>query len=67
VDNKPPALIEAKYGDSNLSSNFKVFEKSLGKTKNIQLACELDREKTFPDGTEIRKAPNWLANMNFLD
>lgn len=57
----PDHMIEVKWKDEKLSSNFSVFEKYLPNAGKIQLVRELKREKTYPDGAEIRKAYNWLA------
>ena len=35
------------------------------KILQIQLVKELKREKTFPQGAEIRKASSWLAEMPY--
>jgi predicted AAA+ superfamily ATPase len=60
----PAHMIEVKWQDENLSANFKFFEKYLPNTRKIQLVKELKREKTFPDGAEIRTAANWLAHLS---
>jgi hypothetical protein len=31
----------------------------------VQISKKLDREKTFPNGAEIRLASNWLSELNF--
>ncbi len=60
----PFLLLEVKWRDSALSPNFKAFEKYLPGIKKVQLVRMLKREKTFPDGAQIRLAHNWLANLN---
>jgi uncharacterized protein len=59
----PYLMVEVKWSDANLSSNFSSFEKYLTGIKKIQLVKELDREKTYRDGTQIRMAHNWLAEV----
>lgn len=31
---------------------------------NIQLVKNIEREKTFPDGSEIREVVNWLKEID---
>lgn len=57
-------LIEIKSNDDSLSSSFKIFEKYLPEAKKIQLVDEINKEKTYPDKTEIRKLSSWLANLD---
>jgi hypothetical protein len=57
-------LIEVKSRNDCLSSSFKVFEKYLPRAKNIQAAGEINKEKTCPDKTEIKKLSSWLAGPN---
>jgi hypothetical protein len=30
----------------------------------VQVVREVSREKTYPDGTEIRRAASWLAELS---
>ena len=62
-EDKPSLMIEVKWSDSERSPNFSFFEKYLAGTKKIQIVKELKREKTYPDGAEIRTAQNWLSEM----
>lgn len=61
---KPAMMIEVKWSDEVKSANFGFFEKFLGGIKKIQLVKELKREKSYPDGTEVRSAQKWLSEMN---
>jgi len=61
---KPVCMIEAKWSDSEKSANFSFFEKYIKVIKKVQIVKELQREKTYPDGTEIRLAKNWLSEIN---
>ncbi len=56
-------MVEVKWGDDSLNKNFALFEKYFKTAKKIQLVRELKREKTYPDGAEIRIAHKWLAQI----
>ena len=60
----PFLMIEVKWADSAPSRNFSIFDKYFPGVKKVQIVKKLDREKTYPDGTEIRSAHNWLANLS---
>ncbi len=62
-DDKPMAMIETKWSQETLSSNFKVFSKYFKNIKKIQLVKNLRKEKTYPDSSEVRKASKWLVKM----
>jgi uncharacterized protein len=64
TDDIPSLMIEVKWKDENLSPNFEVFRKSFPKIGMIQISKELKREKTFPNGAQIRSAPHWLSDFN---
>ena len=64
-DQKAVALIESKWSSDSLHPHFKVFSGYFNKISKIQLVKELKREKTFPDGTEIRRASDWLVQMPY--
>ncbi len=63
----PYLMVEAKWSNEKLSSNFSIFSKYLPGIRKIQVVKELSREKTFSDGSEIRKAHVWLQNPLFAD
>ncbi len=63
IDNKPVYLIEAKWSDDSPSRHLEHFSAQLQNVQNIQLVKELKREKTYPNGTEVRSVVNWLANL----
>ncbi|MBT3256946.1 MAG: ATP-binding protein [Deltaproteobacteria bacterium] len=65
-DEAPFLMIEVKWADDTLSRNFSVFSKYFPGTKKVQIVKNLQREKTYPDGTEIRSAHNWLANFYLI-
>ena len=63
--NEAPFLMtEVKWADSAPSRNFSIFGKCFPKANKVQIVKKLDREKTYPDGTEIRSAHNWLADFS---
>ncbi len=64
IDGSPTSLIEVKLSDDHVSPHFYHFSGFLPPSlKKIQLVKNLEREKTFPDGIEIRNAAPWLANL----
>jgi len=63
-DEAPFLMIEVKWADSAPSRNFSIFDKYFPGVKKVQIVKKLDREKTYPDETEIRSAHNWLANLS---
>ena len=65
IRNEAPFLmIEVKWADNAPSRNFSIFNKYFPRIRKIQIVKNLNREKTYPDGTEIRLAHNWLANFS---
>ncbi|MFW6333404.1 MAG: ATP-binding protein, partial [Thermodesulfobacteriota bacterium] len=63
-DKKPRTMIEVKWSTETLSPAFPIFTKHYPNTRRIQMVKELRREKTFPDGAEIRSAHHWLSRMD---
>lgn len=66
LNNKPAWLIEVKWADDDPNKNFKYFESSFGEVKQIQLVKEIKREKTYPNGLQIRSLINWLYEINLM-
>lgn len=62
--NLPPLMIEAKLSDDLPSPNFSKFEKYFPNAIKIQLVMNLKREKTTPNGVEVRSALHWLTEMD---
>jgi len=60
----PFLMIEVKWADSAPSRNFSIFDKYFPGVKKVQIVKKLDREKTYPDGIEIRSAHHWLADLS---
>jgi uncharacterized protein len=63
-DETPSLLIEVKWAEAAVSPNFSVFSKYFPGIRKVQIVGDLKREKTYPDGTEIRSAHNWLADLS---
>ncbi|MCY4512164.1 MAG: hypothetical protein OXB86_00585, partial [Bdellovibrionales bacterium] len=59
-DEIPKMVIETKWSDDSVSKNLELITKDFPGIKKIQLVKNLKREKTFPDGTEVRSL-KWLA------
>ena len=66
-DELPFLMVEVKWGAEKVSSNFTSFAKYFSHVKMVQIVKELHREKTFPNGVEVRKAHNWLANLSLYE
>ncbi len=66
IDGKPTHIIEVKTTDGEPSSAFHHFKKFLPKVRQLQLVKNLNREKTYSDGLEVRALINWLAKFNLL-
>lgn len=64
IDGKAHLILEVKSADETPSTAFKYFSQYVPLAKKIQLVQELSREKTYPDGTEIRTLIPWLANLD---
>jgi len=63
-DKNQALMVEVKWSDENLSPNFKVFMKYFSDAEMVQIVKELNREKSFPNGVEIRSAHKWLSNLS---
>ncbi len=62
-ETSPILMLEVQWADSKQSKNFLLFDRHLGSIPKVQLVKEPDQETTYPDGTEIRLAHGWLAEM----
>jgi len=62
----PFLMVEVKWADSAPSRNFSIFGKYFPGIKKVQIVKKLEREKTYPNGTEIRPAHNWLADLSLV-
>ncbi len=66
TDEKPTHLIEVKSSDENPANGFNYFLPQFQNIKAIQLVKNCHREKTFPNGIEIRNLVHWLAQLNLF-
>lgn len=64
VNKKPVCILEVKLSDDSPYANFKVFSEYFPNTERIQLVKNLNREKDFDWGLKIKKASQWLLNLN---
>ena len=61
---KPIQMIETKWKDDRLSTNFDVFSKDIpGLVDKIQVVRELKRDRTTSSGHQIRKVSSWLLSI----
>lgn len=63
-DNSCPLLLEVKWGDDNPGKNLRRFGAYFPKSRKVQIVKELEREKTYPDGIEVRRAHSWLIDFS---
>jgi len=61
----PHLLLEVKWADNKPSGAFRSFEKNFPGVHQTQIVKQLDRERTYPGGLEIRQAETWLAGLSF--
>jgi len=64
-ENSPFLMLEVKWADNNMSKNFSLFDRCLQGARKIQIVKEIEREKTYPNGLEIRQAASWLSALSF--
>jgi predicted AAA+ superfamily ATPase len=60
----PYMLLEVKLSGGHLSANFDYFGRYFSGIKKVQLVKNLEREKTFPNGVEIRSVASWLSKIS---
>ena len=60
---RPALLIEAKHSDATPSRSFSHFAGFFHGAHATQLVKEIDKERTYPDGVEVRGAVKWLAAL----
>ncbi len=66
IDHKATLLLEVKWSDETPATGFHYFTDYFKEAKKIQLVKELNREKTYPNGLEIRSLVPWLVHLNLL-
>ena len=62
-EREPLCMLEVKSSQEMASEGLKLFLKQLKNAKAIQLVQNLKKEKTFPNGIQIRKASS--SRLNF--
>lgn len=63
IEGKPAYMIEVKWSDDTPNNSFSHFSQFIPQAKKLQLVRELKREKTYPDGLEIRSLVPWLSEV----
>ncbi len=61
-----PVMIETKWSETDASPNFKLFESSLKKPKKIQLVENLKRNFDTNTNISVRRASEWLVDINLF-
>ena len=65
-DDTPQVILEVKSSDDQPSKNFRIikadFPSREKQIKKIQLVQNLKREKTYPNGIEIKHLADWLTS-----
>lgn len=64
-DDAPTELIEVKLSDSNFAPSLNKFFKENKDVKKTQLVENLDREKTFQDGSRVTCVKSYLSKIIF--
>lgn len=67
VDERVLSIIEVKTSDDTPSKAFTHFSRFLPGAAKTQLVLHLKREKTYPDGTEVRALVPWLSNLELAE
>lgn len=63
INDQPVLMLEVKLTNGEPASGFKHFSQFLPHARQLQLVKQLDREKTYPSGLEVRALIPWLADM----
>lgn len=61
--NERALMLEVKWGDADVSPNFKLFQGAFKNCQKIQLVQNLKKEFTTSDGVEVRQASSWLCDF----
>ena len=64
ADGQPAMMVEVKWSDARHSPHFATFEKFFSDVKMVQIVRNLDREKSYPNGLEIKDAVEWLSMLS---
>ncbi len=65
-EDHPASLIEAKWGENDLSPNFKNFENHFKNANRIQLVANLKQERSTSEGHRFAKASRWLSELKLV-
>jgi predicted AAA+ superfamily ATPase len=63
IDGEVRQMIEVKVSDDHRTTAFDHFTSALPQAQLRQIVLEPGREKSFPDGLEIRGGAGWLARL----
>ena len=62
----PVCMVEVKVSEDQETSSLRSFSKMFSNDiQKVQLVKNPKREKTFPDGVEVRDAGSWLSQLGF--
>ncbi len=64
IDGVPTHLIEVKSTDDALAPGFRHFLPAFQNVSAVQLVKDCAREKTFPNGAEVRSLIPWLTALD---
>lgn len=66
IENKPKLMLEIKWSNGDPTPSFHHFDTLLPHLQKIQLVKNLPREKTYPNGLEVRRLVPWLAGLKLI-
>ncbi len=66
-DENPLLMVEVKWKDRTISRNFRHFTQYFDNVQQVQITGVSGREKSFPDGTELRNGCDWLAKLSLSE
>ena len=67
IDEKPTHLIEVKVSNGSAAKGFNYFSKLLPEARCIQLVKNLSRNKSLPNGLQIKRLIPYLTNFSLLN
>jgi uncharacterized protein len=66
-DNQPTHLVEVKNADDKPATAFNYYKSYFQQAQLLQLVHDLKREKSYPDGLEIRNLAQWLSKLKLAE
>ena len=63
IEDEVRYLIEVKTGDSSPHKPLEYFGDLFPDAVKLQLVKNITREKTYPEGIQIRRLSDWLAQL----